>query len=69
MRNLIRKFWKPLAVLLLLPASASAAFSWEPLIQSTYFDGIKTDMMTTVNGIILVALIIVGLGMLLKVFR
>lgn len=69
MGNLIRKFWKPLAALLLLPASALAAFVWDPLIQSTYFDGIKADMMTTVNGIILVALIIVGLGMLLKVFR
>ncbi len=69
MKKMTGKIWKSLAALLLLPASASATFSWDPLIQSTYFDGIKTDMMTTVNGIILVALIIVGLGMLLKVFR
>lgn len=64
-----KKMFAAAAAALCIPGSAFAAWSWEPLIQSTYFDGIKTDMLTSVNGIVLVALIILGLGLLLKVFR
>jgi len=62
-----RKIIALLAALGLVPASAFA--QWTPLIQSTAFDGIKTDMLTATNGIILLLLIIVGLALLMKVFR
>ena len=42
---------------------------WTPLIQSTYFDGIRTDLLTTVSGIVGCLLIVVALGILYKVFH
>jgi hypothetical protein len=42
---------------------------WTPLIQSTYFDGIRTDLLTTVAGIVGCLLIVVALGILYKVFH
>jgi hypothetical protein len=42
---------------------------WTPLIQSTYFEGIRTDLLTTVSGIVTCLLIVVGLGILYKVFH
>lgn len=41
---------------------------WTPLIQASYFDGIRADLITTVGGIVSCLLIVVGLGILYKVF-
>ena len=41
--------------------------TWTPLISSTFFDGVKADMMTAVGGILGLALIIFGLVMLMRV--
>ena len=50
-------------------ASECLAVEWTPLIQATYFDGIRADMLTTVAGIVGLLLIVVGLGLLYRVFR
>ncbi len=42
---------------------------WTPLIKASYFTGIRTDLLTTVAGIVSCILIVVGLGILYKVFR
>lgn len=42
---------------------------WKSLIQASYFTGIRTDLLTSVAGIVSCLLIVVGLGILLKVFR
>ena len=39
---------------------------WTPLISSTFFDGVKADMMTAVGGILGLALVIFGLFMLMR---
>lgn len=51
-------------VTLLGPRLASA--TWEPLIDSTDFDGIRADMLTVAGGIVSVTLIIVGLAYLAR---
>ena len=42
---------------------------WTPLIQATYFEGIRTDLLTTVSGIVTCLLIVAGLTILYKVFH
>lgn len=71
-----RKTKKNLRVASILSAGAAAltaseclAVEWTPLIQASYFDGIRADMLTTVAGIVGLLLIVVGLGLLYKVFR
>lgn len=49
---------------LLIPTIAHA--EWEPLISSTFFDGIKADLMTMVGGIVTLFFIILGLVMLMR---
>jgi hypothetical protein len=44
------------------------AAEWTPLISSASFTGIQTDTLTAVAGIMSVSLIIVGLGILLRMF-
>ncbi|EKD40959.1 MAG: hypothetical protein ACD_74C00099G0008 [uncultured bacterium] len=41
--------------------------TWTPLVDATFFDGIKADVLTTNLGIMTIALIILGGGILLKV--
>lgn len=41
--------------------------AWTPLISTSDFDGIKTDVLATSGGIVAVLLIIVGIGLLVKV--
>lgn len=53
---------------LLVPAQAFAQ-SWTPILTSSSFDGIKTDMLTGANGMVLLLMIILGVGMLFKIFR
>lgn len=43
--------------------------AWTPLITAADFTGIQTDVTTTAAGIVSVLLIIVGIGLLVKVFR
>ena len=40
---------------------------WSPMISSTFFDGVKADMLVAVGGILGLALIIFGLVMLMRV--
>ena len=40
---------------------------WTPLVSTTMFDGIKIDMITATGGIMMLALIVVGGGILLRV--
>jgi hypothetical protein len=42
--------------------------AWTPLIASTDLDPIRTDITTAATGIISVVLIVLGLGILIKVF-
>jgi hypothetical protein len=42
-------------------------FVWTSLIQSTDFDGIKADVLTSGGGILAVLLVIVGIGLLVRV--
>ncbi|WPD22858.1 MAG: hypothetical protein SD837_22075 [Candidatus Electrothrix scaldis] len=46
-----------------------AAWTWTPLMQDSYFDGIKGDLLTTVSGIVLLLFIILGLGILYRVIK
>lgn len=41
---------------------------WTPLVQATYFDGIRADMLTSTAGVISLVLIVVGVGLLIRVF-
>ena len=41
---------------------------WTPLVTSTMFDGIKTDMVTAAGGILMIGLICLGVGILISVF-
>lgn len=49
-------------------ALATTTDTYTPLITSTMFDGIRTDVNTAAAGIIGILIIIVGLGILVKVF-
>ena len=40
--------------------------SWTPLIRDSDFGGIQTDVTTIVKGIIFVALIILGAGLIIR---
>lgn len=40
--------------------------AWTPLISSSDFDGINADVMTLVKGIIFIALIILGAGLIIR---
>lgn len=42
--------------------------TYTSLIDSTMFDGIRTDVNTAATGIITILIIVVGLGILVKVF-
>ena len=41
-------------------------FAWTPLITDADFTGIQTDVTTIVKGIILIALIILGAGLIIR---
>lgn len=43
--------------------------TWTPLISSSDFDGVKTDLLTTVGGIVTLLFIVLGLGVLYRVLR
>ena len=52
-----------------ITARALATTEYTPLITSTMFDGVRTDVNTAAAGIITILIIVVGLGLLVKVFR
>jgi hypothetical protein len=41
--------------------------TWTPLLSSTFFDGVKADMLVAVGGILGLSLIVFGLAMLMRV--
>ncbi|MBU0730201.1 MAG: hypothetical protein KKA70_10695 [Proteobacteria bacterium] len=42
--------------------------TWTPLIDATWFDGIKADVLTSTTGILTVSLIILGAAIIMRVF-
>jgi hypothetical protein len=48
--------------------SGVPVFAWVPLITSDAFTGINTDVLTTATGIISIMVVVVGIGILVKVF-
>lgn len=48
---------------------ALASTSYTPLITSSMFDGVRTDVGTAAAGIITILIIVVGVGLLVKVFH
>lgn len=44
----------------------ASLLAWTPLISDTDFDGINADVMTLVKGIIFIALIILGAGLIIR---
>ncbi len=51
-----------------LSQRAVFAADYTPLITSTSFDGIRTDVTTAAAGIVSICLIVIGLGVLIRVF-
>lgn len=49
----------------LVPIDAHSA-EWAPLISSTFFDGVRADVLLAVAGILGLALIIFGLSMIMR---
>ena len=49
--------------------NALATTTWTPLITADAFTGVRTDLLTTVAGIVTLLFIILGLGILYKVLR
>lgn len=43
--------------------------TWTPLITSAIFDGIRTDVTTTVVGVISIAVIVFGAMVIIRSFR
>ncbi len=41
---------------------------WTPLIVAADFDGIKTDVMTCVAGLLSLAMIVVAVGVIYRIF-
>ena len=48
-----------------LPARSQAE-DWTPLISSTFFDGVRADMVLMVGGIVTLFFIVFGLAMLMR---
>lgn len=42
--------------------------TWTPILASSDFDGIKADVLTAATGLLTIALIIVGLGVVYRLF-
>ena len=55
-----------LGLLSVVPSLASA--TWTPLIVSTAFDGVTADLLTAVGGMMTLIMIVVGVGILVRVF-
>ncbi|HBT90004.1 hypothetical protein [Desulfobacter sp.] len=56
-------------VLFGITGRALATTGYTSLISSDMFDGIRTDVNTAAAGIVTILIIVVGLGLLVKVFR
>ena len=56
-------------VLFGITGRAFATTGYTSLISSDMFDGIRTDVNTAAAGIVTILIIVVGLGLLVKVFR
>lgn len=54
-------------VLALGLTTPAVAVDYTPLIDATWFDGIKADVLTASTGILTVCLVILGAGLIIKV--
>jgi len=41
--------------------------TWTPMIDASWFDGIKADVLSASSGILTICLIILGAGLIIKV--
>jgi hypothetical protein len=48
-------------------SESSAAYVWQALITEADFTGVRTDLLTTVSGIVTLLFIILGLAILYRV--
>lgn len=55
-----------LATLTLFMLPSLALADWTPMIDSSMFDGIKSDLVTLVGGVVTIFFIILGLVMLMR---
>ncbi len=62
----MKKILAVLGALFCLP-SVAGAVTWTSLINSTDFDGVRADVLTTAGGVISVVLVVLGLGILVRV--
>lgn len=63
------KYLVVLLVVFALVCLSSVSFAaWTPIVQATDFAGITTDVQTTATGIISVLLIVLGVGLLARIF-
>ncbi len=62
----VEKILAVLSALFSLP-SVAGAVTWTSLINSTDFDGVRADVLTTAGGVISVVLVVLGLGILIRV--
>ena len=56
-----------IAIVIAYLSNTSRAYAYTSLISSTDFAGVSTDVTTAVGGVITIALILLGAGLLLKV--
>jgi len=65
----LKRILSVVPVILLGITHHALATTYTPLISSDMFDGVRTDVNTAAAGIITILIIIVGVGLLIKVFR
>ena len=65
---LVYRYFRIRLILALLALSPSAVFAdWTPMLSSSSFSGIQTDVQTAASGILAIALVILGVGLLIRV--
>lgn len=64
MNKLLKKILSALSLTAFFSGSAFAEYT--PLIASTDFDGIRTDVLTTAGGVVSIMLVVVGLAILIR---
>jgi hypothetical protein len=64
MKKLLRLILAAIGILGILGNSAIAA--WTPLVSSGDFTGINTDLTTIATGVVTLALVLVGIGFIVK---
>lgn len=67
--SFLKRILSVVSLILVGITDRALATTYTPLISSDMFDGVRTDVNTAAAGIITILIIIVGLALLVKVFR